>query len=89
MRHPYQRDIYMVNVESKIKTAETRTDYDENYPYMDPQGRGFVYTSDANGINNIYIKPNEDDAYPITNVVGGIFHLNLDLTGENLIFCVF
>ncbi|MEA3391852.1 MAG: BamA/TamA family outer membrane protein [Candidatus Marinimicrobia bacterium] len=89
VRHPYQSDIYMVNVGSKAKTARTNTDHDENYPYMDPQGRGFIYTSDANGIKNIYIQPNEGEAYPITNVVGGIFHLNLDRTGDNLIFCAF
>ena len=88
-RHPYQHDIYEINVASKVKTALTNTDHDENYPYMDPQGRGFVYTSDANGIINIYIQANEGEAYPITNVVGGIFHLNLDQTGDNLIFCAF
>ncbi len=88
-RHPYQRDIYLVDVETKVKTPQTQTDHDENYPYSDPKGRGFVYTSDANGIYNIYIQPKEGDAYPISNVVGGIFHLNLDRTGENLIFCAF
>jgi len=89
-RHPYQRDIYLIDVETKVKTAETQTDHDENYPYCDPKGRGFVYTSDANGIFNVYIQPKDGtEAYPITNVVGGVFHLNLDRTGNNLIFCAF
>jgi Tol biopolymer transport system component len=88
-RHPFQRDIYMVNVETKVKTAQTRTDVNENYPYSDPQGRGLVYTSDANGINNIYIDPKQGEPYAITNVVGGIFHINLDKEGRNLIFCAF
>jgi Omp85 superfamily domain/WD40-like Beta Propeller Repeat len=88
-RHPYQRDIYKVNIETKDKVALTQTEENENYPYMDPQGRGFVFTSDKNGIFNIYIQPDQGDAYPITNVVGGIFHLNLDRTGDNLIFCAF
>jgi len=88
-RHPYQRDIYLVNVETKEKTAQSRTDHDENFPYCDPKGRGFVYTSDENGVNNIFIKPKQAEAYAISNVVGGIFHLNLDSEGENLIFCAF
>ncbi|MFA6619047.1 MAG: BamA/TamA family outer membrane protein [Candidatus Neomarinimicrobiota bacterium] len=88
-RHPYQSDIYQLNVKTKEKIALTQTDFDEDYPFSDPLDRGLVYTSDANGIQNIYLKPRNEEAYPITNVVGGIFHLNLDKTGKNLIFCAF
>ena len=49
----------------------------------------FVYTSDQNGVNNIYIQTKDGESYPISNVVGGIFHLNLDREGENLVFCAF
>ncbi len=88
-RHPYQLDIYKVDIESREKTALTQTDYDENYPYVDPLGRGIVYTSDKNGVFNIYIDAPGRDPYPITNAVGGVFHLNLDRSGETLIFCAF
>ena len=88
-RHPYQWDIYNVEVDSKKKTPLTQTDIDENYPYVDPLNRGIIYTSDKNGVFNIYIQPPNEEAYPITNVVGGIFHLNLDRSGETLIFCAF
>ncbi len=88
-RHPYQTDIYQVSIKNKDKLALTESDASEDYPYSDPKGRGLIYTSDENGIFNIYIKKNDESAYPITNVVGGIFHLNLDQTGENLIFCAF
>ncbi|MFA7629401.1 MAG: BamA/TamA family outer membrane protein [Candidatus Neomarinimicrobiota bacterium] len=88
-RHPYQRDIYRVDVESKSKTAVTRTDHDENYPFVDPLGRGLIYSSDENGIFNIYVHPHEEAPYPITNVVGGTFHLNLDLSGKILVFTAF
>ena len=89
VRHPYQRDIYKVHVETKDKIALTMTDVDENYPYADPKDRGLIYSSDANGIFNVYIQKKDQEPYPITNVVGGIFHLNLDKKGENLIFCAF
>jgi len=88
-RHPYQRDIFIVDVESKAKTRITTTDHDENYPYVDPLGRGIIYTSDKNGIFNIYVHTKEGGSYPITNVIGGIFHLDLDRSGRNLIFCAF
>jgi hypothetical protein len=88
-RHPYQHDIYMIDTESREKTAITRTDHDENYPFVDPQGRGLVYSSDKNGIFNIYVQPLEGDPYPITNIVGGVFHLNLDHSGKTLVFSAF
>ncbi|MBN2781152.1 MAG: PD40 domain-containing protein [Candidatus Marinimicrobia bacterium] len=88
-RHPFQRDIFMITLKDREKNALTETAHDENYPYVDPLGRGIVYTSDENGIFNIFIRPAGGEAYPITNVSGGTFHLNLDRTGENLIFCAF
>lgn len=88
-RHPYQNDLYEIDVESRIKTEITHTDFDENYPLYDPQGRGIIYTSDANGISNIYVKPVNSAPYPITNVIGGVYQLDLDASGKTLVFSAF
>lgn len=88
-RHPYQDDIYCLDTETLHKERLTHSDQDERYPFLDSQGRGMIYSSDKNGIFNIYVQPSGQDAYPITNVVGGIFHLNLNDKGNILVFSAF
>ena len=90
LRHPYQNDLFEYDLRKKKKYQLTNTDYDEDYPFYDPNGRGIIYSSDKNGIFNIYVKKVDSVAsYPITNITGGIFHLNIDKNGNSLVMSAF
>ncbi|HDR05348.1 MAG TPA: hypothetical protein ENN84_08920, partial [Candidatus Marinimicrobia bacterium] len=88
-RHPMQYDIFEIDLQSRIKTEITHSNWDENYPLYDPAGRGILFTSDESGIQNVYVKKGNEAAYPITNILGGIFHLDIDRSGKTLVFSAF
>ncbi len=89
LRHPYQKDLFEFDLRENTKKQLTNTDYDEDYPLYNPDGNAIIYTSDKNGICNIFVKKNDSTAYPITNVTGGIFHLNIDKNGNSLVMSAF
>jgi Tol biopolymer transport system component len=88
-RHPMQYDLYEIDLNSRVKRELTHTDWDENYPVYDPNGRGILFVSDESGIQNIYVKKWNHDPYPISNILGGIYHLDLDRKGQTLVFSAF
>lgn len=89
LRHPYQKDLFEYDLGKMKETQLTNTDCDEDYPFYDPENRGIIFTSDANGIENIYVRKTDSIAYPVTNITGGIFHLNLDKNGNSLVMSAF
>ena len=83
-----QMDIYSISIINKKINRITATTCNESYPiYSDDQS--LFYISDASGINNIYIKKNEDDAVPITNISTGITQLSWNGDKTQLIFTGF
>ena len=88
-RHPYQSDIWRVSYPQGEKTAVTSSDWDEDYAISAPDGKTVIYTSDQNGILNIWVHPEDQEPYAITNILGGVFHLDIARNGETLVLTAF
>jgi len=88
-RHPYQYDIFSAELSSGLQTQHTSTDWDENYPQFSSDRSKLLYTSDANGIHNIWVQEAQGSARAVTNILGGIFYLNLSRDDQTLYFSAF
>ncbi len=92
-------DLYFIDVESK--KIERITDWelsDESSVVISPSGDEILFTSDFNGITNIYKKSLKFDgngvsqsytdikAIPVTNSLNGINQLSLSADGKKLVF---
>ena len=85
-----QTDIYRLNISNNSIERLTDTDYNENYPFYSNSKKMLGYISDANGINNIYLKLDyNEQIIPITNVLTGITQLSWNNTTNQLIFTGF
>ena len=85
-----QSDIYSININNNIITRHTNTDINESYPYYSNSDGLLAYISDANGINNIYLKSDKSDqGTPITNVLTGITQLSWNISTDQMIFTGF
>jgi len=68
----------------------TETNWEEATPIFSPDGQKIAFTSDQNGIFNIYIRDLENgNEYPITNVITGIFQINWDKNANKLAYTSF
>ena len=88
-KHPYQYDIFSVNIGSKEKTRHTNSSWDENYPIFSNDQKMIFFTSDQNGISNIWRQRKDHKAEALTNILGGIFYPNLSRDGKTLYFSAF
>ncbi len=88
-KHPYQHDIYSINVQDGSRKQYTQTDDNENYPLFSSDGRNIVYTCDENGISNLWIRDLNGNARPVTNILGGIFYPSLSSDNRTLYFSAF
>lgn len=100
LEHDYKKlDLYYVNVETKRVTRITDWELsDERFAVVSPDGKNILFSSDYNGITNIYKKnisldenPDAEDisgikAYPITNSLNGLDQLSLSRDGKKLLF---
>ena len=85
-----QNDIYSININNNIITRHTNTQINESYPHYSNSEGLLAYISDANGINNIYLKSDESEiAIPITNVLTGITQLSWNISTDQMIFTGF
>ncbi len=87
------RDIYLVKAREPgagtIKRI-TNTPYWEKSPVFSPDGSYLAFTSDRNGIYNIYLHNLETgQEYPITNVLTGVSHLSWAGDGSRMAFVSF
>ena len=80
-----QTDIFEFDFEENEIRQITNTDYNENYPVASNDG-SIYYTSDYNGITNVFKHLLEDgESFPITNVVTGVQQIDID-NNNNLVF---
>ena len=85
-----QSDIYSININNNIITRHTNTDVNESYPYYSNSDGLLAYISDANGINNIYLKLDKSkEGTPIPNVLTGITQLSWNISTDQMIFTGF
>ena len=81
-------NIFQYSFETDTVSQLTNTEYNENYPIADSAGNLF-YTADYNGITNIFRHDlNNNEAFPITNVITGVQQIDLD-NNNNLVFSGF
>lgn len=86
--HDYsQKDIYTIEIESRVISRVTDTEYNEDYPVWTHSQRGLFYTADYNGIWNIFYHDLELDSSTVyTNLLTGAFQLSLTRNDEILVF---
>jgi len=100
IEHNYrQTDIYTIDIQSKHIERITETDHNEMYPIFANTEGAIFYTSDHQGVWNIYKHPIEsqinpetgqpeplESPYAITNVLTGIQQISISRDDRNLIF---
>ena len=97
-KHDYsQTDIYTVNIENGKIDRVTDTEYNETHPVWANKANKLFYTADYNGVWNLFIHPlknseqssqgdNEEQPYPLTNVLTGLQQPTLSGDDNMLIF---
>ncbi|RMH64200.1 MAG: biopolymer transporter Tol [Calditrichaeota bacterium] len=90
-KHDYNNsDIYILDRNSGEITRVTEGASLESDQVFGPDDSKLLYTSDANGISNIYVYDlKSGEHYPITNLLSGAFQLSLDKKGNTLVFTSF
>jgi Tol biopolymer transport system component len=88
VNHHYRNtDIYVLNVATKEIERITTTEQDESSPIFFNTSNALAYTSDRNGIWNIYRHDlNEGISVPLTDVLAGVFQLSICKDDSRLIF---
>lgn len=86
--HDYRRtDIYIIDMETGGIKRITDTPYSENYPVWFHTTNALAYTSDKNGVWNLYLHDlDSGKAKAISNVLTGIVQLSLSRDDQKLIF---
>jgi len=84
---PYQRDIYILNLENNQVQQLTNFMFDEFSPCISPDNEIVVFVSDKDGIYNLYaININTKETRKLTNVIGGNFDPSFSNDGKLLAF---
>ncbi|MBT4926080.1 MAG: hypothetical protein HON11_02205 [Candidatus Marinimicrobia bacterium] len=81
-----QTDLFMYDFSDKKIKQITNTSYNENYPVLTKDDVLF-YTADYNGVYNIFRHEIGSKIFsPITNVITGIQQIDIDSSGNKLVF---
>lgn len=84
------RDIYIADVQTRELRRVTNTPWEESSPIFAPDGERLAFTSDENGIFNVYIQNlTTGEYFPVTNVISGIFQIGWDKQANKLVFSSF
>jgi len=82
-----QTDIFIVNDDGTDMRRLTFTEHDEKSPAWSKEGTKIAYTSEANGISNIFFMDiNSKEFYPITNALTGCFQLSWSKDGSKIVY---
>ena len=89
-------DIYVINVETRELRRLTDHPRDDLSPTWAPDGRHIAFTSDRNGIFNLYVAPIdsgsgtvESGVKPLTNILTGVFAPSWNRGGDKIAFSAF
>ena len=81
-----QTDLFMYDFSNEKVTQITDTSYNENYPVLTKDNVLF-YTADYNGVYNIFRHEMGSKIFsPITNAITGIQQIDVDSSGDKLVF---
>lgn len=82
-----QTDLFYISLKSREITRLTDTPWSENYPIWANTQPKIIYTSDYNGISNLYVMDLETrQSVAITNVLTGIYQPSLSKDDLRLVF---
>lgn len=85
-----QRDIYEIEIATRKIRRLTNTPFNENFPIYAENDSKILYTSDKNGIDNLYVLDLKmNNSYAITDVYTGIYQLDLTRDNNTLVFVSF
>lgn len=83
-------DLYVIDLDTRRIRRLTNTPWQESTPLFSPDGKTLAYTSDQNGIFNLfYYNLETDSTYPVTNVISGIFQIGWDREANKLVYTSF
>ncbi|MCK4857667.1 MAG: PD40 domain-containing protein [candidate division Zixibacteria bacterium] len=84
-------NIFLMDIESGAIKAVTFQEGVCRWPQWSPDGSKLCFTSNINGINNLYVKELDTDKqpYPITNVLTGIKSPSWSRDGKKIAFSSF
>ncbi|MEJ2635139.1 MAG: biopolymer transporter Tol [Calditrichia bacterium] len=84
------RDIYTINLATHKMVRKTNTPWEESYPKFSPDGTKLAFTSDENGIFNVYIQDLQSGEYhPITNIITGVLQIGWDKDANKMVYTTF
>lgn len=82
-----QTDVYRITIGSDTAERLTETETIERSPVYSPDGSYIIYSSDANGIFNLYrMDVSTGETYAITNVLTSCRQPSFSLNTERLVF---
>lgn len=85
-----QDDIFIIRTDGTGLQRITTDPMNDDWPQWSPDGKKLIFTSDRNGVSNLYIADLEKhENYPITNNLSGIFQPSLSRDGRMLAFTAF
>ena len=84
-------DIAVYDLEKKRNYLLTKTSWNDKQPVWSPDGKYFMFVSDRNGIDNLYIAPfdSPDAAKPITDYTGTVSNPDWSRDGKTVVFDLF
>lgn len=84
-------NVFILDLDSRETTPVTTQDGICRYPQWSPDGTKMCFTSNLNGIDNLYIKEldSDDEPYAITDVVTGIKSPSWSPKGDKIAFSSF
>jgi len=84
-------DIAIYDLEEKRNYILTKTPWNDKQPAWSPDGKSFMFVSDRNGIDNLYIASfdSPDKAKPITDYTGTVSNPDWSRDGSSVVFHIF
>jgi hypothetical protein len=84
-------DLYMIQADgSGLKRITSGNSYDEKSPIFSPDGKFIYFTSDQNGVFNIYKKNLETgEEKPLTDILTGCFQISISQDGTKMVYASF
>jgi hypothetical protein len=84
------RDIYIADLTTRELRRCTNTPWEEAFPIFYPDGKKLAFTSDENGIFNVYLQEiSSGEYYPITNIISGVLQIQWDKDANKLVYSTF
>lgn len=86
----YDRNVFVLDVATRQHAQVTVEEGDDLSPSWSPDGRRLAFTSDRNGIYNLYVADlDSGTSYPITDVLNGVFYPDWSIDGRKIAFTAF